>query len=211
MDFLTDNNATRHNIILLLKKNGAGMSIEELSRCIDITPMGIRQHLLALEKKDLVTYTIRKRGIGRPGFVYMLTEKANELFPKTYDEFALGILRDIAKYEGPAKVDRIFSWRRSRMLEMKKAVLAEGQSTEDALNHFKRLLETDGHLVELSRNNGHYHLKQYHCPIGKVAKEFDEVCKHELQLYRELFGRDVTREQSVSEGAHACLYVIPAD
>ncbi|MEJ2697212.1 MAG: transcriptional regulator [Candidatus Sulfobium sp.] len=209
MNIVVDENSTRNSIILLLKKNG-GMSIDELSKSVDITPMGIRQHLLALEKKDVVTYTVRKRGIGRPGFIYMLTEAANELFPKTYDEFALGILRDITRYEGPDKIDQIFGWRRDRMLELKKEALAGGESVEETLNRFRQLLEADGHLVDLSRNNGHYHLKQYHCPIGKVAREFGDVCKHELRLYRELFGKNVIREQSVSEGAPACLYVIPA-
>jgi predicted ArsR family transcriptional regulator len=210
MNIFVDENSTRNNIVHLLKKNGS-MSIDELSKCIDITPMGIRQHLLALEKKDMVTYTVRKRGIGRPGFIYMLTEAANELFPMTYDQFALGILRDITRYEGPEKIDQIFGWRRNRMLESKKVALAGEQNIEDTLHHFKALLEADGHLVELSRNNGHYHLKQYHCPISKVAREFGEACKHELQLYRELIGKNVIREQSVSEGAPACLYVIPAE
>lgn len=209
MNILVDENSTRNNIILLLKRNGS-MSIDELSKCIDITPMGIRQHLLALEKKDMVTYTIRKRGIGRPGFVYMLTEGANELFPKAYDEFALGILRDITRYEGQEKIDQILGWRRNRMLELKKEALNGKEGMEETLNDLKRLLEADGHLVELSRNNGHYHLKQYHCPISKVAREFGDVCKHELQLYRELIGKNVVREQSVSEGALACLYIIPA-
>jgi predicted ArsR family transcriptional regulator len=210
MNIFVDENSTRNNIVLLLKKNGS-MSIDELSKRIDITPMGIRQHLLALEKKDLVTYTVRKRGIGRPGFIYMLTDAANELFPKAYDEFALGILRDITKYEGAGKIDQIFGWRRNRMLELKKGVLAGSENIEDTLHNFKKLLEEDGHLVDLSRNNGHYHLKQYHCPISKVAREFGEACKHELQLYRELIGKNVIREQSVSEGAPACLYLIPAD
>jgi predicted ArsR family transcriptional regulator len=209
MNILVDENSTRNNIIHLLKKNGS-MSIDELSKCIDITPMGIRQHLLALEKKDMVTYTARKRGIGRPGFIYMLTEVANELFPEAYDEFALGILRDITRYDGPEKIDQILGWRRNRMLGLKKEALAGAENIEDTLNSFKQLLEADGHLVELSRNNGHYHLKQYHCPISKVAREFGDVCKHELQLYRELIGKNVIREQSVSEGAPACLYVIPA-
>lgn len=210
MNISVDENSTRNSIILLLKKNG-GMSIDELSKRIDITPMGIRQHLLALEKRDLVTYTVRKRGIGRPGFIYELTDMANELFPKSYDEFALGILRDITRYEGPEKIDQIFSWRRNRMLQLRKDVLSGGEGIEDTLKHFKQLLEADGHLVDLSRNNGHYELKQYHCPISKVAREFGNLCKHELQLYRELIGNDsVIREQSVSEGAPACLYIIPA-
>ena len=208
MNILLDENSTRKNIIVLLKKHSC-MSIEELSRVIDITPMGIRQHLLALEKKRLVTYVSKKRGIGRPGFVYMLTEAANELFPKSYDKFALGLLRDIKKHDGHEKIDKIFGWRRDRLFKLKKEALSGMDSLDDTLQGFKQILEAEGHFVELSKNNGHYHLKQYHCPINKVAAEFKDACAHELQLYRDLIGKNVTREQSLSEGAPACLYVIP--
>ena len=208
MDIFVEENSTRKNIILLLKKNG-GMSIEDLSKVIDITPMGIRQHLLALEKKNIVSYIARRRGIGRPGFIYMLTGTANDLFPKSYDNFAVGLLMDIRKHEGSETIDKIFSWRRERLLKMKKDALAGKEGLDDILHAFKDILEADGHFVELSKNSGHYNIKQYHCPINKVASEFKDACKHELLLYRDLISKNITREQTISEGAQACLYTIP--
>jgi predicted ArsR family transcriptional regulator len=208
MNFFMHENSTRKNIILLLKKN-RGMTIDELSKIIDITPMGIRQHLLTLEKKGFVTYKIKKHGIGRPGFVYTLTDVANELFPKTYDHLALGILRDIKKHEGHEKIERIFGWRRERPFKIKKDALAGNDNLDETLHSLKNMLELEGHFIELSKNPGHYHLTQFHCPIGKVAHEFKDACSHELQLYRDLIGKDVKREHSVCEGAHSCLYVIP--
>lgn len=210
MNFLIDENSTRKNIILLLKKNG-GMAIEDLSKIIDITPMGIRQHLLALEKKGIVNYITRRRGIGRPGFVYTLTDSANNLFPDSYDSFAVGLLKDIKKHEGPEKVDKIFSWRRERLFKMNKEALTGKENLEETLHTFKNILESNGHLVDISRNNGHYHLRQYHCPIHKISAEFKEACKYELILYRDLISKNITREQALSEGAPSCLYVIPRD
>ncbi len=208
MDILIDENSTRKNIILLLKKNG-GMSIEDLSKVIEITPMGIRQHLLSLEKKGIVTYVSRRRGIGRPGFVYMLTDSANELFPKAYDKFAVGLLRDIRKHEGDEKIDMIFNWRRNRLFKARKDALSGKKNVEETLNALKEILEEEGHFVDISKNSDSYHLKQYHCPISKLAKEFSHACKYELQLYRDLINGSVTREQSVSEGAQSCVYLIP--
>ncbi len=208
MNFFIEENSTRKNIILLLKKNG-GMSIEDLSKVIDITPMGIRQHLLALEKKGVVNYVSRRRGIGRPGFIYMLTDAANKLFPDSYDNFAVGLLKDIKKHEGDEKVDKIFSWRRERLFKMNKEALTGKENLEDTLHTFKNILESNGHLVDISRNNGHYHLRQYHCPIHKISAEFKEACKYELLLYRDLISKNITREQTLSEGAQSCLYIIP--
>ncbi len=210
MEILADENSTRKNIIFLLKKNG-GMSIEELSKVIDITPMGIRQHLLALEKKSYVTYVTKKRGIGRPGFIYMLTEEADDLFPKSYDSFAIGILKDIRKYDGNEKVDKIFGWRKERLYTLMKGALAEKEKLDDILSAFKRILEAEGHLVEIGKHNGRYSLRQFHCPINKVAQEFADACKHELQLYRDLISKDITRERSIADGGTACVYTIPYD
>lgn len=208
MELFSDENSTRSNIIQLLKKN-SGMSIEDLSEKIKITPMGVRQHLLALEKKGIVSYVSRRHGIGRPGFIYMLTEAANDYFPNAYDNFALGLLRDIKKHEGTEKIDQIFSWRKERMLKMNRAALAGREGIDDMLTGLKQFLEDNGHLVELSRNNGHYHLKQFHCPISKIAADFREACRHELDMYKELLGKKVTREHTMSEGAPVCLYIIP--
>ena len=208
MNSVFDENPTRQNIITLLKKSG-GMSIEELSRNISITPMGIRQHLLSLEKKGMVTYAARKHGIGRPGFIYRLTDAADELFPKSYDRLALDVLRDVKKYEGPEKVSKIFSWRRDRIFKQKKEALDGLTGIEEVLHGLKNLLESEGHLVELDREDDAYRLKTYNCPISKVANEFNDACMQELQMYRELLNRNVTMEQSMGQGSQSCIFSIP--
>ena len=207
MTIVLDENSTRNSIIHLLKKSG-GLTIEELSKSINITPMGIRQHLLSLEKKGVVTYIAKKHGIGRPGFVYMLTESADALFPKSYDKLALEVLNDIRTHDGNEKLAAIFRRRKDRQLNIIKEALAGMETFDNTVNGLKNLLEAEGHFVELTRSNGHYHLKQYNCPISKIASEFNDLCTYELQLYRELFG-EVTREQNIADGFPACFYKIP--
>jgi predicted ArsR family transcriptional regulator len=209
MNTIFDDNSTRNSIIQLLKKSN-GLSIEELSKIINITPMGIRQHLLSLEKKGVVTYISKKHGIGRPGFVYMLTKSADALFPKSYDKFAIEILNNIKDHEGPKKLDTIFRTNKDKQLDTLKNALAGMETFDDTVNGLKNILEAEGHIVELTRNNGDYHLKQYNCPINKIAAEFKEICTYELQLYRELLGEQVTMEQNIAEGSSACSYKIPS-
>jgi len=208
MNIVFDDNSTRNSIIQLLKKSN-GLSIEELSKIINITPMGVRQHLLSLEKKGVVTYISKKHGIGRPGFVYMLTKSADALFPKSYDKFAIEILSNIKKHEGPEKLDTIFRTNKDKQFNTLKDALAGMETFHDTLHGLKNMLESEGHIVELTQSNGDYHLKQYNCPINKIAAEFKDICKYELQLYRELLGEQVTREQNIAEGSPACFYKIP--
>jgi predicted ArsR family transcriptional regulator len=208
MNFLIDESSTRKNILFLIKKNG-NMSIDGLSKVIDITPMGIRQHLIALEKKGLVKYASVKKGIGRPGFIYSLTETAHDLFPYSYDKLAIDILRNIRKYEGDEKVEKIFGWRKDKILNTSRNALAGMETLGDKVNGLKDILESEGHFVEVSEGAENYHLNQYHCPISRVSVEFRDACNSELQLYRELLGREVKRVQAISEGANSCLYMIP--
>jgi predicted ArsR family transcriptional regulator len=160
--------------------------------------------------ENIVTYVTKRRGIGRPGFVYMLTDKANELFPTSYADLAIGVLRDIRKHDGIGKIDQIFKWRKDRVLKLRKQALAENQSVDESVRELSRLLQSEGYFVEVSRSNGHYRLKQYHCPIEAVAREFSAACAHELLLYKELLGKNVFREQTITEGSPHCLYIIPA-
>ena len=192
----------------LLKKNG-GMTIEDLSKKISITPMGIRQHLLSLEKKGLVSYTAKKHGIGRPGFVYTLTESADELFPKAYDRLALDILKQIKKNEGPEKINKILGWRRDKVLQQKKEALSGLTGIDELVHGLKNLLVSEGYVADLVKEGDNYILKSYNCPIRKVASEFNEVCIEELQLFRELLNRNVSMEQCMGQGSPSCIFSIP--
>lgn len=209
MPIKVDENPTRQNIITLLKING-GMTIEDLSKKISITPMGIRQHLLSLEKKGLVSYTAKKHGIGRPGFVYMLTESADDLFPKTYDKFALDILKEVKKNDGQEKINKIFAWQRNKVLGQKREALSGLSGIDEIMQGMKNLLVSEGFFADLEKNGDNYVLKTYNCPIRKVATEFNEVCLEELQLFRELLHRNVSMEQCMGQGSPHCVFSIPA-
>jgi predicted ArsR family transcriptional regulator len=201
-------NPTRKKIMFLLKKRGA-LSIDDISKELNITSMGIRQHLLSLEKRDLIDYVAKRQGIGRPAFLYKLTDKADDLFPKEYREFVVTALKDIEKNEGRDKIDEIFKWRKNRLLKYMKDNLLAKKTFRDKVYGFKDILESKGYLVEFNVTNNHYTLKQFNCPIYKLAAEFKEACRYELQMYKDLLGRVVSREQCISDGDLSCTYIIP--
>lgn len=51
-------------------------------------------------------------------------------------------------------------------------------------------------------------LKQYNCPIFRLAQKYNDACKYELQMYREIFGKEITREKCMAEGDISCTYII---
>ncbi|MCL4475122.1 MAG: transcriptional regulator [Nitrospirae bacterium] len=208
MDTGLIDNPTRKKILLALKKNGS-MSVDDLSDEVKITPMGVRQHLLILERKGAVEYITRKHGVGRPGFLYRLTETADDLFPKSYQTFAMDILTELERLDGKGKIDEIFRRRKERIASEIRRLLSGKETVSERLHALSDLLQRDGFIVDLEENATSFKLKQFNCPISKVALRFKEACTHDLQLFREIIGEGVSREQCLSDGDQACVYVIP--
>lgn len=201
-------NPTREKIIFLLKKNGP-LSIEDLSKELHITSMGIRQHLLSLERKGYINYVTKRQGIGRPAFLYRLTEKAQNLFPSVYDEFILDTFKDIENNEGKQKIEELFKWRKNRLLKDLKESLPEKKTLPDTLSAITNLLDTKGYLSELQDTNNHYSLKVFNCPIYRLASEYREACRFDLLMFKELIGKEVSREECIIDGNTSCIYTIP--
>jgi predicted ArsR family transcriptional regulator len=200
---------TKDRIIMLLKRT-EGMTAEDMSRQIGITPMGIRQHLLSLERKGMVEYEARKHGIGRPVFMYKLTHKADDVFPKGYDRFAVEVLKDIESLDGRNKVDELFRIRKDRLLKDRMGLMEQGLEFPDRVKALSRILQQEGYFVELKENGrDSFLLNQFNCPLSKVATYYPEACKYELELYNELFGKSVLRNSCMAQGDPSCTFLIP--
>ncbi|MFH1025389.1 MAG: winged helix-turn-helix transcriptional regulator, partial [Nitrospirota bacterium] len=156
-------NPTREKIFLLLKKRGS-LSIDDLSRELHITSIGIRQRLLSLERKGLIEYIRKRQGIGRPAFLYKLTEKGDDLFPKGYDKFIIDLFKDIEKNKGWDKIDEIFRWRKNRLLKQAEKALSDKKTIKDKMNRLRDFFESEGYFAELSDSNNHYTLRLFNCP-----------------------------------------------
>lgn len=208
MSIIIDENPTRKKIILHLKK-AEHMTVAELSNVIGITPMAVRQHLMSLEKRGIVHYTTKKYGIGRPVFQYRLTEKAKDIFPKSYFSLVRDMLEGIEKMDGREKLDTLFRQRKDRMVTEKMRELEAANNADDRVKRFAASIDRDGFMVEMEEDDASWRVKQFNCMLSGVAGEYPEACKYELELYREIHGQSVKRIQCQREGAVACIYEIP--
>lgn len=208
MEFLISGHPTKDAMIKLLKKRGQ-MSVDNIRKELHITQMAIRQHLRSLEKKGLVEYIEEKQSIGRPTFLYRLTDKANDLFPKPYHNFVINTFKDIEKNMGRNMIDNIFRWRKERLLKEREEALADKKSVHDKVHTLKDILESEGYLADLEEIDNSYRLKQFNCPTSEIGLDFKEACNYELELYKDLLRKNVTRTQCMAEGNNSCTYIIP--
>jgi len=200
--------STKERIITLLKKSG-GMSAEALSQAVGITTMGVRQHLMGLKRQGLVSIQAQRHGIGRPMFIYRLTEQAQAVFPKAYHRLAVELLEAVERLEGRQKVEELFRYRKDRLVaELGPKVSGRASRLEQA-QALVQALNEQGHMAELRRRNGSLLLSFYNCPIYRVAQQYAEACRVDLEMLQDLLGRDLRRLSCMARGDSSCSFLLP--
>jgi predicted ArsR family transcriptional regulator len=194
--------------ILQLLKMRAGMTVSQLTDALPISQMGIRQHLAILEAEDLVEYNREKQKRGRPLHIYRLTEQANNLFPTTYANFAVGLMNEVAKFNGPGFINKVFQERMKSQLQTYQQRL-QGKDLSERVKELARIRDEEGYMACFDENDDDYVLIEHNCPISVIAEEYPYVCEIELGLFRQSLGTKVVREEHLMQGSHKCCYRIP--
>ena len=198
--------STRRQILDLLKRRGRA-TVEEIAATLSITPMGVRRHLGALENANLVRIEIERRPMGRPTYVYKLTEEAEALFPKGYHHLVLDLLECLTAQEGAERVDELFERRKERLLATY-APRLEGKTLEERVAEVARIMSENGYMARWQKTGNGYVLTEHNCAIYHVARVYSQPCRTELAFIRELLGVEVTRINHIASGGTCCSYVI---
>jgi iron-sulfur cluster biosynthesis transcriptional regulator SufR len=198
---------TRMRILQLLKMR-ANMTVGQLTDALHISQMGVRQHLAILEAEGLVEHYQEKQGRGRPPHVYQLTDQANSLFPTTYANFAVGLMHEVAKFNGPGFINKVFRGRMKAQLEAYQLRLG-GKTLCERVQELARIRDEEGYMARFDENADDYVLIEHNCPIAVIAQEYPHVCEIELALFRQSLGAKVVREEHLMQGSHRCCYRIP--
>ncbi len=196
--------ATRREIVDVLKKRSGG-TVDELARALGLSPMCIRQHLALLERDGYVTPREVRRRTGRPHYFYTLTDKADELFPRSYDRLASGILSELKAGEGAEQVRGIMRRLGRRLGEEYAQSLGE-RSFEDRLGAAVNLLGDGSPLGAWEKNGDCYVLYEYDCPFQRVSRQHPEVCVMHHEILTHVLGGELQREQNMARGDPRCTY-----
>lgn len=202
---------TRRKLLLLLRKN-PGVTVTELAAELDLTGMGVRRHLAALEVDGLVETTECARAArGRPATGWRLSTAGLELFPRRYDAIALDLLEDVAEQVGPAAVDAVFARRTDKQVSEYESALAGRDDLADRVAGIATIRDEAGYLAESHEgDHGELVLTENNCAVHRVAERHPAVCAMELSLIRRVLGPDVEVERvaHTMAGDAVCSYCI---
>src|SRR5215813_5801089 len=114
-----------------------------------MTVSGARQHLTALVDDGLAECTELPRPAGQRGraqLAYMVTERADTLFPKAYGELTNELLGYVSETDA-SLVDQIFARRRDERVRNAELRIAPKKSLKAEVDELTRILDEDGYLA----------------------------------------------------------------
>ncbi|HEU4759250.1 MAG TPA: winged helix-turn-helix transcriptional regulator [Dehalococcoidia bacterium] len=198
--------STRQQILEYLQRQGRG-TVKDLGQLLGLTSTGIRQHLTVLERDGLVEAREERGRVGRPTLVYSLTEKADGLFPKSYDLLAGVLLEEVRASDGNEKLHQLLHKVAAR-LASPHTERVEGRPLPERVKETALIMQEQGCMVDCSEGDGEYYIDEYTCPFPKVAQQDRAVCALHVEFVRILSGGDTRLARSLLRGERACTYRI---
>ncbi|WP_286885206.1 helix-turn-helix transcriptional regulator [Aneurinibacillus sp. UBA3580] len=201
--------STRNQILHMLKMKGS-MTVGDMAQELGITEMAVRRHLNTLERDNLIQARLLRQAMGRPTNVYSLSEEADNMFPKNYQDLTLEFLNDIAELQGAQMVEALFKLRQQRQENLYRDIVPSDSNFEKKLEALVKMQNEKGYMAELKKDEktGKYIFVETNCPISTVAKEYTYACNCEKTLFENVLNAEVEQEQCMATGGDNCVYII---
>lgn len=206
--FMRKGASTKEKLLQILKKDHKS-TIKDIMVYFSISEIAIRRHLNELEQQNLIKREEVKQDIGRPYYVYSLTEKGHQTFPNQFEQLPLEILQDLEASQGKHAVSDLLKHRKNREVNMFYDQL-KNKSFDEKIAEMAKIQDEKGYMIEYEKNDaGDYEIKNYNCPIINIASAYRQLCSNEKQVYAEVFpGSKVISKTCITRGDHYCHWVI---
>jgi predicted ArsR family transcriptional regulator len=202
----------RRDLLLRLRLDGSS-SPDQLAERVGASRTGVLQQLRALEAANLVSRQTVRHGVGRPRHLYDVAADAQDLFPSNYDALAAGLLAAIESVGGDDLLEQVFTARRrqlgARVRDQMSERVALDAPLADRVRELAVIQADNGYLADTTIDaSGTIRLREHNCAIYHIAKGSPAACRAELELFREVLGAEVVRDEHIASGDRCCSYRI---
>lgn len=198
---------TRDKILHTIKTHHE-VTIDDLARAADVSPVTVRHHLNALQSDNLINARTVRRKVGRPHYVYSLSDAGQELFPQNYYKLSRRLLTEL-KNRFPSEVvaDVFESTAQSMMADHRGEY--EHLPFEEKLTYLVNLLNEEGFLAKWEKTDkGTYQLIECSCPYLSVGEAHGEVCHFDKELIIGILQTDIQQHSCMIAGDSCCQFDI---
>jgi len=201
--------SARLSILRLIQRKGEA-TVKELEQELGRTTTAVREQLTALQADGYITATrVKVKGeLGRPYFIYALTDKGQELFPKEYGDLTNLLLEEILELDGRDKLDLLLQRVSARAGAKYAAGIDSAQHLLDRLHNLAALLSEKGLPIEVQQRGNVMTIHAASCPYFAVAQRHREICDMEQRMLGQALGSSVQLTGCVLDGNHGCDFVV---
>ena len=204
----------RRDLLLRLRVDGPSTP-DQLASRLGASRTGVLQQLRALEAAHLVSRQTIRHGVGRPRHLYDITSDAQDLFPSNYEGLAAGLLSAIEAVGGSDLLEEVFAARCRQLGTLVRqdmvARVADDAPLLDRVQELAVIQTAHGYLAgSVVAVDGTIRLQEHNCAIYHIAAGSPAACQAELELFSDVLGADVVREQHIVSGDRCCSYRISA-
>jgi predicted ArsR family transcriptional regulator len=158
----------------------------------------------------------KRRNIGRPHYVFSLTEQGEDLFPRSYVQLANRIIEELVSLSpeetggkgGVALAGTLFE-KMAEHVAQTYAGRISGRTLKERISEVVALLANEGMFFEARKAKSGYLLVGQGCPCPRIANAHSEVCVHDQRLLARLLDAEV-QPAGVSEDdvRSCCAYTV---
>ncbi len=202
---------TQEEILQRLKKRGP-QTIKILANQLDMTTMGVRQHITDLAQRGLVAKTEETRQTrGRPVHYWQLTANGHARFPDTHAEVGVALIESVRSSQGESGLEQLISAAHAgQLVRYQRALEFAGPELEARLARLAELRSEDGFMAEIRLLPDGWLLIENHCPLIAMATACQSYCQAELTLLQSLLADQATiqRTDHLLSDNRRCAYKI---
>jgi len=198
--------STRDTILHTIKAHPKP-NVDELAEAAGVSPVTVRHHLNALQADGLIVFHTVRRKVGRPYYVYSLSEKGQEQFPKRYVRLTSRLLHEL-KIQLPSEafndvlisvVDSVLEERRGQF---------ENLAIEERLDYLVSLLAEEGFLAHWQKTEDGYLVTEFSCPYLSLGEVHSEICTIDKELIINVLDAPVQQNSCMLDGGDCCQFLV---
>ncbi len=181
-----------------------------MATALNMTAMGVRQHLYDLQRLGLVCFETEGTSKGRPAKLWRLTSEANRYYGDAHAELAVGLIDAVKQGFGADGLSVLLDVRRRQMAAKYRSKLSGIATVAQRVAELAKIRSEEGYMaVSALNDDGSIVFVENHCPICAAASICQGLCAIEIEVFQEVIGDsvEVTRTDHIQAGAQRCAYL----
>ncbi len=189
---------------MLLRKK-TYLALDDLAKELNISKPAVLKHINKLESQGIVERRFIVKGRGRPRCYIKLSDYADELFPKNYEEWAIDIIKYAEDKLGREKVLEFLKSKMQDNLNKYNLYILTERNIRAKVSRLVDIMNKEGYIPELREGKDYIEIIKYNCPIMKIAKSYPEICSFEADMFTKMLDKRVELVTSMVNNGSSCI------